>query len=866
LNALIFNKKVKTVLTAILTMSVVLIGFSMPIFAQSSDRAVFYISTEGNDLADGTIAAPFATLERARDAIRELKKEGGLPQSGATVYLREGSYERDKTFVLEQQDSGTDNAPIVYRAFPNENVTVSGGKKIKLADFTPVTDGGIIARLPKESRNKVLQFDLKNIGITKVDKMPLYGHGMSVLQQRTEYKTGVQSVELFLNNEEMKIARWPNEGYQAIDEVIDPGTIYMVQGKSLEVDGPPQGFTIKVNDKRLARWGQAKDIMMHGFWTFDWSDQSVEVDYVDANKMEIKSVQPHAFGVSLDRTGKFYVYNLLEEIDVPGEWYINKDDCMLYFYPPTDDTNSFVDISLIDDYLFSLNDTSNITIRGITFESSRGNGINIEEGFNNLISQCVIRNMAGCALDISGKQNGIISSEVYGMGNGGVRLSGGDRNTLTPAGNYAENNDIYKVDRISKTYVPAIRLSGVGNKAINNRLHESDHLIIQFSGNDHIIERNEIFDAVKNSDDMGAIYTGRDWTTRGNIIKNNYFRDINNVIGPLGVFAIYTDDSTSEAYINGNIFHNVYKALFSHGGRDHVVQNNVVIDSKSSFSFRVHNPNSIDNHLVTLMERLDGVPYQNEIWAKRYPSLVNILNDDYKVPKNNTVERNVFIETPAIDAAEQALSTGKFEDNIEMSAQEAKFVDVSSKNFALKEDSEIYKKLPDFDAIPFEKIGMYTQRAMDKIKDAVVLYIGSPYTFVYKNSKQIDSDNIDVIPIIENGRTLVPVRFISESFGAQVGWDETTDEVTVTLGEKIIKMTLEQDVISVNGQDSKLDVPAKAVNGRTLIPLRALVESLDKKVFWDPQGLIVISDDNDLLDTAAEQDLIDEIARILTVN
>ena len=106
----------------------------------------------------------------------------------------------------------------------------------------------------------------------------------------------------------------------------------------------------------------------------------------------------------------------------------------------------------------------------------------------------------------------------------------------------------------------------------------------------------------------------------------------------------------------------------------------------------------------------------------------------------------------------------------------------------------------------------------------------------------VDADNLDVQPVVLEDRTLVPVRFIAESFGAKVGWDGATETVTVQLGDTDITLQIGSCDMTVNGKTTTLDVPAQTINDRTLIPLRAIAESLGKTVFWDDQGLIAISD------------------------
>ena len=126
--------------------------------------------------------------------------------------------------------------------------------------------------------------------------------------------------------------------------------------------------------------------------------------------------------------------------------------------------------------------------------------------------------------------------------------------------------------------------------------------------------------------------------------------------------------------------------------------------------------------------------------------------------------------------------------------------------------------------------------------DTVALFLNSPAVLDKGNRTYVDTANMDVYPFTENGRTLVPVRFISESFDAKVGWDDATQTVTVEKDSTSIRLQIGSDKMYVNGEERILDVPANTYNGRTLIPLRALVEALGKQVMWDDRGLIVISD------------------------
>lgn len=99
----------------------------------------------------------------------------------------------------------------------------------------------------------------------------------------------------------------------------------------------------------------------------------------------------------------------------------------------------------------------------------------------------------------------------------------------------------------------------------------------------------------------------------------------------------------------------------------------------------------------------------------------------------------------------------------------------------------------------------------------------------------------DVAPLVLNNRTLVPVRFISENFGADVSWNADEKKVTVK-GEKTIELTIDDPKIVINGSEQALDAAAVVVDNRTMLPLRALCEALGKNVFWDERGVILITE------------------------
>ncbi len=160
------------------------------------------------------------------------------------------------------------------------------------------------------------------------------------------------------------------------------------------------------------------------------------------------------------------------------------------------------------------------------------------------------------------------------MGAGGISLNGGNRNTLAAAGHAAVNNHICQYAYWERVYRPGIELTGVGNRAAHNLIHNAPHMGMGFSGNDHVIEFNEIHSVLLETRDAGVIYTGRNWTMRGNVLRHNFLHHV-----PKGWrMGIYLDDSFSSASIIGNVFYRVPAAAFIGGGRDNRVENNIFVD------------------------------------------------------------------------------------------------------------------------------------------------------------------------------------------------------------------------------------------------------------------------------------------------
>jgi hypothetical protein len=354
-------------------------------------------------------------------------------------------------------------------------------------------------------------------------------------------------MEVFFRDKPMTLARWPNDEFTHIAGlVVEDG--HKIHG----IPGSLAGKFIYEGD-RPERWIGEKDPWVHGYWFWDWSDQRQQIAAIDPEKHQIDIVEPyHGYGY---RKGQwFYGYNLLVELDSPGEWYLDRETGVLYFWPPEPIEPGDVVVTILPT-LIELNGVSYVTIRGFTLETGRGTGVRIQDGMQNRVEACTIRNLGGWAVTVGGgAEHGVVGCDIYQTGGGGISLTGGDRTALSPGKHYADNNHIYDYSRVSRMYNPAITLQGVGNRATHNLIHDAPHMGMGFGGNDHLIEFNEIYNVCFESNDAGAIYTGRNWTMRGNVIRNNYLHDISG-FQDKGCVGVYLDDMFASADIVSNVFY-----------------------------------------------------------------------------------------------------------------------------------------------------------------------------------------------------------------------------------------------------------------------------------------------------------------------
>ena len=630
-----------------------------------------YVAPDGSEGAPGTLPEPFGTLEQARDMLRGLKQEGKLVKGGATVFVRGGRYQVTKPFTLTAEDSGDASAPIRYCAVKGETPVFSGG--IRLEGFEPVTDAAVLARLPEEAQGKVMRLDLAPYGLTDLEPLRLGGCNSGL-----GFKT-YPVMELFFAGKAMPMSRWPNEGFVRVADVsVKDG--HAIHGR----EGSKTGRIIYEGD-RPARWKDEPAAMLYGYWFFDWADSYERVASIDTEKHEIVLEEPFC-GYGYRPGAPFYAVNLLSEIDQPGEWYLDRANSVLYFYPPSDPSAAVVELSVIDHLFVEFDNVSYVTLEGFVWELGGFDGLAIRGGDHCLVAGCSVRRCGGNGIVVEdGSCHGLLGCDVYSMGRGGVRMRGGDRKTLTPSNHFVENCDIYELSRIDHTYTPAIWFSGVGGRIAHNLLHDIASSAIRLDGNEHVVEFNEVHHVVQESDDQGGADMWGNATYRGNVYRYNYWHHVGNQVNPheepaCGQAGIRLDDAISGTHVYGNVFYRAsagrvgFGGVQIHGGKENVIENNVFVECMAAVSFSPWGEERWQKFVANAMVADD---VDAELYLERYPELAQLAenHDANSIVRNLVVnceeflrrERgyNVFADNVLAPVADDALSTAEGGLNLE---------------------------------------------------------------------------------------------------------------------------------------------------------------------------------------------------------
>lgn len=683
----------------------------------------FFIAQDGKSSNDGSKAKPFASLDDATIAISKIS----VPYD-AIVYIMKGTYYLSKSFVYSEAVSDSDHS-ITFTNLDYGKVVFTGSAKLDNELFQIVTDKDVLQRLPSIARGKVFEIDLKRAGVLDYGKW--LQHGSNVIYP--------SHLELFYNHFMLPLARWPNDRLAPIGDVLDHGSSISKGEKD------NRGAKFSFTNNRLANWRNVDNVWVYGHFAFGYSDEYIKVDTLDVINKTIRLKSASGYGVfSSDDESSFtlknskcirgfYIYNLLEEIDTPGEWYLDEKANKLYiWFPDAHFSLADIRVSVLEDPLIVLSNTNGVTIRGIEFECSRGIGLLLDKTKNTTIEHCTFHNLgtvaisSGDQLNIKNKwheyspsstgQNPsynrhlqILRCSIFDTGTGGIILDGGDRKKLIAAKNLIENCEIYNYSVLNQTNCPAIKLGGVGNAVMHCYIHDAPDQAILFQGNDQIISFNHIRRVVTYMTDNGAFYTGRDISSTGSEITYNFFDSVGGVNGA-AVCSVYLDDGSGGIGVNSNVFFKAnigdhgFGAVHINGGGNSTFCNNYFINCTKAFSNTqwsdvqwkgfITSPPIVKRYFV-------DVNIFSDVYKKNYPDLLKLADSTNISPRRNYITNTLTYSVPLFSSgATYVIRNTCSTDN------DPVFESLTTKNFDLIRIPKCLKDADKWESIPFDKIGL----------------------------------------------------------------------------------------------------------------------------------------------------------------
>ncbi len=602
-------------------------------------RKVYISPLPRTAVPDGSVQAPFSTIEEALSALSAGKEESAeLILLDGDHFLSEGIRLSGNTCPVKEL---TIKALNLHKAVLRLDKPLAGYLK-------PVTDDRIRKRVRKEAADRIREIDLEALGI-RVETFP------------ERFKARENFPQLIYQEELLPLSRYPNEGYLYMKKVLD------------NFGNAERGGIFEYDDPRHGAWTEAlpSGVWFTGYWRIPWQAWTVKIQEIDT----VRCIVTQAVGIETENgkdvgifggigskydrpsgSGKenYYVENLIEEIDRPGEWCVDFTTHKIYFLPPESFDERQLSLVSHPATLFDITGMKNLKLEGIILKNHLGDGIRIAEGEKNLIAGCSFRNILGNAVSITGgKEHRVQSSDFSHIGRTCIEVSGGDRPSLQTCGHSIDNNYFTRFGEIQQSYAPAVKVgfyetgigihegNAVGIKVSHNLVHNAPHAAFIYGGNLNVLEYNEVFDIARKTGDVGAFYARWDWTSRGNVVRNNFIHHIPRAN------AIYGDDGHAGDSIYNNVVYRALVGTIIGGGHYNYISHNLYagcttaginIDARGKQrNYNAGNPDFAD------LFRLFRIP--EGTWDNRFPGISTFLECPHlELPQENEISDNIFID------------------------------------------------------------------------------------------------------------------------------------------------------------------------------------------------------------------------------
>ena len=523
--------------------------------ALSAGETVLYVSKDGSDAWSGEIHlpnqagtdGPLASLEGARQRIRELRTNGKLP-GPVRVKVRGGTYYLSRTFSLDAGDSGTRECSVIYEAFGDEQVVICGGRRI--SGTWAKHEGSIRKIYLPEAENGSWNF-------------------------RQLFADGVRQTR----------SRIPNEGYFHVSELI-PGEMERTWFKYREGD--------------MKRWRNLSDVELVLYHSWDESRINVSDIIEEERIVKLRHASHYGFNQWASQheglNSRYFIENVMEGLDAPGEWYLDRHSGYLYFLPPEGRTPENMEIiaPVVRQLVLLQGDAerktpvSYVSFSGFTFTMSdcpddwegrwgdllSPSAIELNYAENCAIKNCTITNVGtyGIEMDGGSRYNLIKKNEVSYTGSGGIRIEKDPTSR-----NVVSDNHVHDCGLIYPSGVGICVDISSQNTIAHNHVHDVNYCGLTCRGPGNIVEYNHVHHVMKNMNDGGGIYMYSEFSD-GTVVRNNVFHDIipYNYFG----WGIYLDERSEYVTVSDNIVYRTKSGnTMMHGGRYNIWINNIFVDA-----------------------------------------------------------------------------------------------------------------------------------------------------------------------------------------------------------------------------------------------------------------------------------------------
>ena len=634
----------------------------------------YYVATDGSDADPGTLAAPFATLEKARDVVRALPRP--LPAGGVTVFVRGGTYRRTATFNLTSSDSGTEAAPVFYKAYTGETPKFTSGTPLLASAFGPL-DASMQSRVATGvTVSNIRQLDLAAFSFANDGPFPVR---FNQNRLRNPYYTSVDGeiFELFFNGARAPLSRYPNDNLA--DRFATP---------CLKMDGVTQKYATTLNGEaiggqfkykatdaaRVQKWITAANegsLWIQGFYRVPWEEYGMKVKSIDttAGTFTMASGASMSLGYGNkysayegSKTEPYWALNLLEEIDQPGEWAIDFIRNKLYLWPSATIADGSVEISDFSQPLVKLTAVDHTILQGLTFDISLAQGVLVSGGSNNLVLGCKFRRMGSYAVDLeNGSDNGVLGCDMEDMAAGGVYLRGGDSSVTprTSCNHFVVNNDMLNIANVCKIYAAGVDVgfggqagtgggggakTCVGARVAHNRITNTHHVGILHGSFDKTIEYNNVENFCVTNNDMGGVYSfqsaaqGGFDTIRFNQFTNKRFTWGEYLTSGYGGAGIQVDGRCEGSRMFGNIME-TRRTGFTVNTSDlgQIFNNQIVNNAKGATSIGGTPAVFRTNFAALGVTTFGGTATGTNKTYSTDPGIISRTNNDYRLNTNSTV-------------------------------------------------------------------------------------------------------------------------------------------------------------------------------------------------------------------------------------